>query len=65
MSFTLLGVLGVLGPVYFGGSWSPPIPDEDEGVRGPPPTEAEGVLGPLDISGWGVVEPGIEGDKRS
>jgi len=54
MSWTLLGVLGVLGPpVYLGGIWSIP-----EGVRGPP-TDAEGVCGPLDMSGCGVVEPGI------
>ena len=55
MSLTLVGVLGVLGPVYLGGI---SCPDED-GVSGPPPCEADGVLGPLDISGCGVVEPGI------
>jgi len=66
MSLTLFGVLGVLGPVYFGGSGSlfPPIPPVDEGVSGPPPCGPDGVLGPLDISGCGVVEPGIDGDKR-
>ena len=61
MSCTLLGVLGVLGPVYFGGSGSlpPTMPPVEDGVSGPPPCGPDGVLGPLDISGCGVVEPGI------
>ena len=56
---TLLGVLGVWGPVYLGGIWSPMHPPTDEGVSGPPPWGPDGVLGPLDISGCGVVGPGI------
>jgi hypothetical protein len=60
MSWTLLGVLGVLGPVYFGGIWSLLMLAED-GVRGPP----KGVLGPpLDISGCGVVGPVILKERQ-
>lgn len=54
---TLPGVLGVFGPVYFGGRSF-----MLEGVVGPP----RGVLGPpLFESGCGVVALGTEGERMS